>query len=50
MGYYNPIWAYGVDALPPGRQGIAGIDGLIVVDLPPEEDAKSSVCRRSPRA
>ncbi|GEP09184.1 tryptophan synthase subunit alpha [Methylobacterium gnaphalii] len=37
MGYYNPIYVYGVtrfldDALS------AGIDGLIVVDLPPEED------------
>ncbi|RYE32098.1 MAG: tryptophan synthase subunit alpha [Hyphomicrobiales bacterium] len=37
MGYYNPIWAYGVDAfLADARR--AGIDGLIVVDLPPEED------------
>ena len=37
MGYYNPIYIYGVDALPRGRQP-AGVDGLIVVDLPPEED------------
>ncbi len=39
MGYYNPIYSRGVprflaDAL------AAGIDGLIVVDLPPEEDAE----------
>ncbi len=37
MGYYNPIYSYGVpkflkDAI------AAGVDGLIVVDLPPEED------------
>ena len=37
MGYYNPIWAYGVDAFLKDAR-IAGIDGLIVVDLPPEED------------
>ncbi len=37
MGYYNPIYIYGVDRfLADARQ--AGVDGLIVVDLPPEED------------
>jgi tryptophan synthase alpha chain len=37
MGYYNPIYVYGVDRfLAEGKQ--AGIDGLIIVDLPPEED------------
>lgn len=37
MGYFNPISAYGVDAfLKDAKQ--AGVDGLIVVDLPPEED------------
>ncbi|MEP3248520.1 MAG: tryptophan synthase subunit alpha [Sneathiella sp.] len=37
MGYYNPIYAYGVDAfLEDGKR--AGIDGLIIVDLPSEED------------
>ena len=37
MGYYNPIYVYGVDKfLADARQ--AGVDGLIVVDLPPEED------------
>jgi tryptophan synthase alpha chain len=39
MGYYNPIWAYGVDAFLRDARA-AGIDGLIVVDLPPEEDAE----------
>ena len=39
MGYYNPIWAYGVDRfLTDARK--AGVDGLIVVDLPPEEDTE----------
>ncbi|MCV6596852.1 MAG: tryptophan synthase subunit alpha [Mangrovicoccus sp.] len=37
MGYYNPIYNRGVDRfLDDARE--AGIDGLIVVDLPPEED------------
>ncbi|KRE22030.1 tryptophan synthase subunit alpha [Bosea sp. Root483D1] len=39
MGYYNPIWAYGVDTFLKDARS-AGIDGLIVVDLPPEEDAE----------
>lgn len=39
MGYYNPIYARGVDRfLSEAVQ--AGIDGLIVVDLPPEEDSE----------
>lgn len=37
MGYYNPIHAYGVARFLEDA-GEAGIDGLIVVDLPPEED------------
>jgi tryptophan synthase alpha chain len=37
MGYYNPIYAMGVDRFL-REAGDAGIDGLIVVDLPPEED------------
>lgn len=37
MGYYNPIYAYGVDAFISDALD-AGADGLIVVDLPPEED------------
>ena len=39
MGYYNPIYSYGVERfLIDARE--AGVDGLIVVDLPPEEDAE----------
>jgi tryptophan synthase alpha chain len=37
MGYYNPIYIYGVDRFLAAAKG-AGVDGLIVVDLPPEED------------
>jgi tryptophan synthase alpha chain len=37
MGYYNPIYIYGVDAFIDDARA-AGVDGLIVVDLPPEED------------
>jgi tryptophan synthase alpha chain len=37
MGYYNPIYARGVDRFL-AEAAEAGIDGLIVVDLPPEED------------
>ena len=39
MGYYNPIHVYGVAAFLEEALG-AGVDGLIVVDLPPEEDAE----------
>jgi tryptophan synthase alpha chain len=39
MGYYNPIWAYGVDHFLRDAR-TAGVDGLIVVDLPPEEDVE----------
>ncbi|WP_029006806.1 tryptophan synthase subunit alpha [Azospirillum halopraeferens] len=39
MGYYNPIYAYGVERFL-ADAGAAGVDGLIVVDLPPEEDAE----------
>jgi tryptophan synthase alpha chain len=39
MGYYNPIYSYGVEAFL-ADAGAAGVDGLIVVDLPPEEDAE----------
>lgn len=39
MGYYNPIYAYGVEKFLKDAKE-AGIDGLIVVDLPPEEDAE----------
>jgi tryptophan synthase alpha chain len=37
MGYYNPIYIYGVDKFLVDANA-AGVDGLIVVDLPPEED------------
>ena len=37
MGYYNPIHSFGVDRFL-GEAGDIGVDGLIVVDLPPEED------------
>jgi tryptophan synthase alpha chain len=41
MGYYNPIYRYGPDVFP--RDAVdAGVDGVIVVDLPPEEDAELS--------
>ncbi len=37
MGYFNPIYIYGVDKFIKDA-GSVGLDGLIVVDLPPEED------------
>jgi tryptophan synthase alpha chain len=37
MGYYNPIYVYGVEKFLKDAKS-AGVDGLIVVDLPPEED------------
>ena len=37
MGYYNPIYIYGVDKFLVDARA-AGVDGLIIVDLPPEED------------
>jgi tryptophan synthase alpha chain len=39
MGYYNPIYIYGVDKFLSDAKA-AGVDGLIVVDLPPEEDSE----------
>ncbi len=39
MGYYNPIYVYGVQPFL-AKAKEAGVDGLIVVDLPPEEDAE----------
>ncbi|WP_299627828.1 tryptophan synthase subunit alpha [uncultured Tateyamaria sp.] len=39
MGYYNPIYSHGVDRFLTDAKA-AGIDGLIVVDLPPEEDSE----------
>tara|TARA_R100000935_G_scaffold2689_1_gene7170 strand:+ start:1681 stop:2472 length:792 start_codon:yes stop_codon:yes gene_type:complete len=37
MGYYNPIYSKGVDTFLEAAKKV-GVDGLIVVDLPPEED------------
>jgi tryptophan synthase alpha chain len=42
MGYYNPIYRYGVDKFLRDAKA-AGVDGLIIVDLPPEEDEE--LCR-----
>jgi len=42
MGYYNPIYSYGVEAFLADAKA-AGVDGLIIVDLPPEEDEE--LCR-----
>ena len=39
MGYYNPIYIYGVDKFLADAKA-AGVDGLIIVDLPPEEDTE----------
>ena len=39
MGYYNPIYIYGVDKFLVDAKA-AGVDGLIIVDLPPEEDVE----------
>ena len=37
MGYYNPIYSYGTDRFVKKARE-CGVDGLIIVDLPPEED------------
>lgn len=47
MGYYNPIYSRGVDRFLADAKE-AGIDGLIIVDLPPEED--SELCLPAQRA
>jgi tryptophan synthase alpha chain len=39
MGYYNPVYVYGVEAFLKDAKA-AGVDGLIIVDLPPEEDTE----------
>ena len=46
MGYYNPIYRYGPDAF--ARDAVsAGVDGAIIVDLPPEEDAELAAPARA---
>jgi tryptophan synthase alpha chain len=47
MGYYNPIYVYGVEAFLTDAKA-AGVDGLIVVDCPPEED--DEICLPARRA
>src|SRR6202140_1582257 len=47
MGYYNPIYIYGVARFLVDAKA-AGVDGLIVVDLPPEEDEE--LCLPAPQA
>lgn len=42
MGYYNPIYIYGVEAFLKDALE-AGVDGLIIVDLPPEEDQELAI-------
>jgi len=42
MGYYNPIYIYGVERFLSDAKS-AGLDGLIIVDLPPEEDTELCV-------
>ncbi len=42
MGYYNPILSYGVEPFCDDASA-AGVDGLIVVDLPPEEAEELAV-------
>jgi tryptophan synthase alpha chain len=39
MGYFNPIYSFGADKFIAAAK-TAGVDGLIIVDLPPEEDAE----------
>ena len=41
MGYYNPIYRYGVEKFSHDAAQ-AGVDGLIIVDLPPEEEAEAT--------
>ncbi len=48
MGYFNPIMAYGVQQF--GQDAAnAGVDGLIIVDLPPEEDEELQTAAKANR-
>ena len=42
MGYFNPVYVYGVERFVDDAAN-AGVDGLIIVDLPPEEDSELRV-------
>lgn len=46
MGYYNPIYTYGTERFARDAAA-AGVDGLIIVDLPPEEDEELRVPSRN---
>jgi tryptophan synthase alpha chain len=46
MGYYNPIYRYGAERFAHDAVA-AGVDGVIVVDLPPEEDAELAAPARA---
>lgn len=46
MGYYNPIYVYGVEKFLSDAKS-AGVDGLIVVDLPPEEESELCIPARA---
>lgn len=47
MGYFNPALAYGLDQFTADAKD-AGVDGFIIVDLPPEEDAElRALCRQN---
>jgi tryptophan synthase alpha chain len=43
MGYYNPLFRYGVERFA-ADAAAAGVDGLLLVDLPPEESAELGAC------
>ncbi len=45
MGYYNPIYTYGVETFLDDAKE-AGVDGLVIVDLPPEENAELCIPAR----
>ena len=46
MGYYNPIYIYGIERFVSDAEA-AGVDGLIVVDLPPEEPEMLKIIENS---
>lgn len=46
MGYFNPIHAYGIDSFLDDAQ-TAGVDGLIIVDIAPEEDTELAIPARN---